>query len=87
MKVQQFPYEIAAALRPADASQQQCRGAVTNWQGAVLMLRYYRSKSLWEHITIMFSAMSQISTTPPPNIGKTLSDSESSSFLYCVFFF
>lgn len=60
MKLLQFPYEIAAASHSADALQQQCRGAVTNWPGAVLMLPHYRSKSLWEHITIMFLAMSQI---------------------------
>lgn len=59
MKLQQFPYEIAAASHSADASQQQCRGAMINWPGALLMLRHYRFKSLWEHITIMFLAMSQ----------------------------
>lgn len=32
---------------------------MTNWPGAVLMLRHYRAKSLWEHITIMLLAMSQ----------------------------
>lgn len=60
---------------------------MTNWPGAVLMLRHYRAKSLWEHITIMLLAMSQISELFffSSNIGKTLGESESVSFLLCVF--
>lgn len=60
---------------------------MTNWPGAVLMLRHYRAKSLWEHITIMLLAMSQISEFFffSSNIGKTLGESESVSFLLHVF--
>lgn len=86
MKLQQFPYEIAVALHSADALQQQCRGAMINWPGAVLMLRHYRFESLWEHITIMFLAMSQISEFFFLPTLERHSVSQRTYRFFCVFF-